>query len=436
MNGPQRSQRWAVTPVVGAVAGLALGVGLGAVLHAHPDGVLRPVAPVLEVAGSLWLNALWMIVLPLTVANLIVAITSNGDSRRTGRISGGALVLFVASLLLAAGFALLVATPIVHALREDPQFAATVSKGLASQSRQLVANEPPAPSASQWLVSLVPRNPLKTALDEDLLPLLVATALFGLALNRTREGAGAAVIRLVQGLAQTMLVLVGWIVRLAPMAVFSLGFTFAASTGFEVAGVLGEFVLLVCGVMLAFTTVLYPLASWLGRVPVRRFAAAVLPAQIIAVSTRSSIAALPALLEGAEQWLGMDATVARTALPLAVSVFKVNRPISATVKLLFLAHLFGVPLSPARIATFVVTVLLVSFTTLGVPNGGGGFRTVPAYLAAGMPIEGIVLLAAVDSIQDVVRTVLNVTGDLGVATILARLSGAAASAQPAGELSA
>jgi len=300
MNGPQRSQRWAVTPVVGAVAGLALGVGLGAVLHAHPDGMLRPVAPVLEVAGSLWLNALWMIVLPLTVANLIVAITSNGDSRRTGRISGGALVLFVASLLLAAGFALLVATPIVHALREDPQFAATVSKGLASQSRQLVANEPPAPSASQWLVSLVPRNPLKTALDEDLLPLLVATALFGLALNRTREGAGAAVIRLVQGLAQTMLVLVGWIVRLAPMAVFSLGFTFAASTGFEVAGVLGDFVLLVCGVMLAFTTVLYPLASWLGRVPVRRFAAAVLPAQIIAVSTRSSIAALPALLEGAD----------------------------------------------------------------------------------------------------------------------------------------
>ncbi|HYB24386.1 MAG TPA: cation:dicarboxylase symporter family transporter, partial [Solirubrobacteraceae bacterium] len=110
--------------------------------------------------------------------------------------------------------------------------------------------------------------------------------------------------------------------------------------------------------------------------------------------------------------------------------------ISATVKLLFLAHLFGVPLSPARIATFVVTVLLVSFTTLGVPNGGGGFRTTPAYLAAGMPIEGIVLLAAVDSIQDVVRTVLNVTGDLCAATILGRFSGRVAPAQPEGELPA
>jgi Na+/H+-dicarboxylate symporter len=107
-------------------------------------------------------------------------------------------------------------------------------------------------------------------------------------------------------------------------------------------------------------------------------------------------------------------------LPLSVSTFKVNRTISSTTKLLFLAHVFAVPLGAAELATFLVTALILSFSSVGVPGGGSAFRTLPAYLAAGVPIEGIVILEAVDTIPDIFKTLTNVTGDMSAATILSR----------------
>jgi Na+/H+-dicarboxylate symporter len=105
-----------------------------------------------------------------------------------------------------------------------------------------------------------------------------------------------------------------------------------------------------------------------------------------------------------------------------VSVFKVNRTISATVKLLFLSHVFGTPLSAPQIAAFVVTVIILSFSAVGVPGGGSAFKTLPAYLAAGVPIEGVVILETVDTIPDIFKTLLNVTGDMTAATVLTRAS--------------
>jgi Na+/H+-dicarboxylate symporter len=117
---------------------------------------------------------------------------------------------------------------------------------------------------------------------------------------------------------------------------------------------------------------------------------------------------------------------------LSVSVFKVNRTLSAPMKLLFLAWMFGIDLSLAQIATFVATVILLSFAAVGLPGGGSAFKTLPAYLAAGMPIEGVVILEAADTIPDVIKTILNVTGDMSVATILDRPTVDPAAAVPTG----
>jgi Na+/H+-dicarboxylate symporter len=89
-------------------------------------------------------------------------------------------------------------------------------------------------------------------------------------------------------------------------------------------------------------------------------------------------------------------------------------------KVLFLAHVFGIDIPPARMAAFIATVVILSFTALGVPGGGGAFKTLPAYLAAGVPLEGIIILEAADAIPDIFKTVLNVTGDLAVAVLLTR----------------
>src|SRR5205823_5746936 len=144
---------------------------------------------------------------------------------------------------------------------------------------------------------------------------------------------------------------------------------------------LGYYVLAVCGLLLSFTALLYPITAFVGRVPLRRFASAVAPAQAVAVGTRSSLASLAPLVEGAGERLRLPKEVAGLVLPLSVSTFKVNRTISAPLQLYFLTHLYGLPLRPGYVLTFTLTTVLLSFTSAGLPGGSESLVTLPLYLA-------------------------------------------------------
>ncbi|MBI5709222.1 MAG: cation:dicarboxylase symporter family transporter [Candidatus Eisenbacteria bacterium] len=230
-------------------------------------------------------------------------------------------------------------------------------------------------------------------------------------------------------MAQAMSVLLRWILWLMPPGIFCLTYVLAVRAGPASAGAVGIFVTLDSALLVGFTLLLYPLVMAVGRVPMRRFARAVAPAQTVAASTRSSLASLPALVRGAERQLGLPAAVTGLVLPLSVATFKMNRTISSTAKLLFLAHVYGVPLAPVQVATFVATVLLLSFSTPGIPSVGS-VQTLPVYLSFGIPVEGVLILGAVDAIPDVFKTVLNVTADMGATALVARMAGIKAA--PAG----
>lgn len=174
--------------------------------------------------------------------------------------------------------------------------------------------------------------------------------------------------------------------------------------------------------MFVFTLVLYVIVALLGRVSIRRFAQAVAPAQFVAISTRSLLASLPALIVGAEQRLKLPSAITGFVLPLSVSTFKVNRTISSIVKLLFPARFYDVALTPMQMTVFVLMVIILSFSSPGVPSGGG-IRTIPAYLALGIPIEGVLMFDAVEVIPDIFKTLLNVTGDMTTAIIVSRIAG-------------
>jgi Na+/H+-dicarboxylate symporter len=286
------------------------------------------------------------------------------------------------------------------------------------------------PSFASWLIALVPLNPFKAAADGDILPLIVFTVPFALALTRIRAELRASLIDVVRAIAETMFVLLRWILWATPLAVFCLSFAIAARAGAASAGAVVIFIVLTSALLAAATLLLYPLASVVGKVSMARFARAVAPAQIVAASTRSSLAALPALIEGAEQRLGLARSVTGLVLPLSVATFKLNRTVSSTAKLLFLAHIYGIPLAPVEVVTFAATVLLISFSTPGIPSAGT-MATLPVYLSFGIPIEGIVILNAVDAIPDIFKTILNVTGDLTAAAMVARMSGTPAVAPQA-----
>jgi Na+/H+-dicarboxylate symporter len=283
-------------------------------------------------------------------------------------------------------------------------------------------------SLGAWLTGLIPTNIVQAASGSEILPLLVFTVLFALAATRVAPDRLDLLLRVGRALADMSMVVVHWIIRITPIGVFALSLVMAAGAGWGAAGFMGTFVLVSCVLMLAFTVLLYPITALLGRVSMRRFARAVAPAQLVAASTRSSIASLPALVEGARDGLRLPAAATGFVLPLTIAAFRVNMTITGPVRLILITHVFGLPLTPGIIVTLVTSVIMVSFTSLGVPGGGGAMRNLPAYLAAGLPIEAIVLLEAVDVIPDIFKTVLNVTGDMSVAAILSRGASADAAA--------
>jgi len=414
-----KKSTWHAT--IWSVVGLAAGVAVGTLLRAPGGGHNGPLLTTLSGLGTLWMNALRMVALPLAVFNSVCAMVRDRSSRAAGRI-GGAVGLYVAMLLLGAGLVLLFLPPILRATSVDHAAIAALSQNASAQAKKL-AGQPAGgePGFGDLIVGLIPRNLLQAAVNEDFLRLLIVAILFGLALRRVGAESGGIVIRFFEGVTETLMVLVHWIVVCSPVAMFALAATFAASSGARIVGILGRFVLYECAFMLLFVALLYPLTMLAGGLSLRTFASAAAEPQMVALSTRSSIAALPALLEAGEKMLPENPQPARVVLPLAVGMFKVNRTTSGLCRLLVILHFWAITAQPARIFTFLATIMVLSFSDLGVP-GGTQFRTLPAYLAAGCPIEAVVLLEIAEPFSDICKTLLNVTGDLSLAAIVTRWS--------------
>ncbi|MFL5620308.1 MAG: dicarboxylate/amino acid:cation symporter [Gemmatimonadaceae bacterium] len=403
------------SPTVMALVALASGLALG-VLASRTGGVLRTVVGVIEPVGALWVNAIRMTLVPLVVALLVTSVTGFADVRALGRLGVRVVFLFVVLLSGTALFAALTAPALIARTPIDP---ATVA---ALHAHQTASTEPvlELPTLRGFVVGLVPTNPIRAAAEGAMLPLIVFTLLFAIAVTQLPTERRALIAEFFRGVSEVMLTVVRWILRATPFGVFALSASMGAELGLGVLGPVAYYIVVLCGLVVAVGLVLYPVAAIVGRISLRRFALAAAPAQAMAVATRSSIASLPALIEGARRELGDRPGVTGFVLPLAVSTFKINTPISDLVGPLFLAHLYGVPLSPAQVATMTVVTIAMSFSNPGIPSGGLFVVTAPVMMSVGLPLDGIALLVAADTIPDIFNTVINVTGDSAVASMVAR----------------
>jgi proton glutamate symport protein len=408
------------TLTVFAVIALFAGFALGALARETGTGWLLSFASIAKPVGTLWTNALRMIVLPLMISYLVLAISALPRGRTAGVLGVTSVVSFATLLALAGIFSVLVtpsllsSLPITHT--DMASFAAAAGAPVEAATTAATA-----PTVSQWISSLVPTNIVHAIVDDNYLQVFIAAVLLAAAMSRIAIERRAALINIFQAVADTATVLVGWLIRLLPPAAFCLAFVSGATKGLTVAGNVGIFILTSCGLVIGATILMYPLAVIVGKVSLRSFASAVAPAQTVAAGTRSSLACLPALVEGAEQELRIPEDVAAFTLPLSVSVFKLNLALTQPLHLLFVATMFGMHLTPAFMLSFTATMILVSFTTAGIPSGGS-FASLPFYLALGIPIEAFALFKVADAIPDIFKTVLNVTADMTVATIVARFA--------------
>jgi len=252
-----------------------------------------------------------------------------------------------------------------------------------------------------------------------MVPLVLFTLLFALAIVRSTPAARAVLLEFFQALSEAILTLVRWVVMIAPVGVFALVLPLAAHAGAMLAGAIGFYIVSYSLASVAVTMLLYPVIALAARIPMRRFARAALPAQLIAFSSSSSIASLPALIESAERGLGLPVRITGFVLPLAVSTFKIAAPLSWTLGALFVGWFYGIPLHATQLAIIAFASVTLALAVPGVPRGAF-IMLAPLFLAIGLPVEGIGILIAVDAIPDTFSTVLNVTGDLAAAALVAR----------------
>ncbi len=398
------------------LAALAAGMLLGLALAGREGAFVSGTLAVASAAGTLFVSAIRMTVVPLVVSSLVSGVGQAPDPRVVGRIGARAVALFALFAALAAAFGVALGAPLLAMLPLDPAAVTSLRESVMQGGTSAADAARSVPGIAAWVVALVPVNPVRAAADGAMLPLIVATVLFAVALTQIAVERRAAVLRIAEGTMDASLALVRAIMQLAPVGVFALTVPLAATLGTGAIGALLGFIVIVSGAQVLFcAAVLYPLAAVVGRVPLVRFARAALPAQSIAFSARSSMAALPALLEAGGA-LGLSPPVTNFLIPLSATLFRAGAGIGQTIGALFVARLFGVDLGAGALATIALTSAVTSFSVPGIP-GGSIVMMVPVLTAAGIPVEGIGILLGADTIPDMFRTTANVTAQMAVATV-------------------
>ena len=392
------------------IGGLVAGIGLGILASTSESPLLLAMVRFVEPVGTIFVNAIRMAVIPLVVASLIAGIVSIGDERSLTRLGVRSLLVFLGLALSAAVCAAIVAAPVLARLDID----ASMVEGLRPQS---AATATAAPGVAQWFIDLVPANPIRSAADGAMLPLIVFTIGFGAALTKVSDERRAGVVNFFTGLADAMMVLITWVIALAPIGVFALAAPLAARMGVSAAGALVSSILLAAILTLAVLVgLVYPVTVVAGRVPLGRLVKSCAPAQAVALSSRSTMASLPAMIDAAKT-LGVPGHVIAFVVPLAASMLRVGSAVGQTVAVLFAARLFNVEISALHLAVIVVVTVLTTFTVPGIP-GGSIVVMVPILLAANVPADAVGILLGADVIPDMFRTLANVTGGVAAAAIV------------------
>ena len=408
---------------------LGLGIGAGLALTAVDPAVAKAAIAVVEPVGTLFVNAIRMTVIPLVVSSLVVGVGASSGGSVVARVGGRGIVVFIVLLIASGLVGALVAPPILSRVTLDPVAVASVRAAAAGSASGAVSSASAIQTPAQWLVALVPPNAFRAAVDGAMLPLIVFALLLGLALLQVPEESRVRVTIVFRGIAEAMLVLVRWLLVVAPIGVFALAVPLVARLGLAAIGALATYVILVSlAAGLFIVAVLYPAAALLGGMSIRDFARAALPAQAVAFSSRSSLAALPALIDTARDTLKLPEEIYGFFIPLATVVFRSGAAVGLTIGTVFIGRVYGVDISTTQLATIVATAIVTSFSIPGIP-GGSIIAMVPVLTAVGLPVEGIGILLGVDTIPDMFRTTANVTGQLAAAAIVGRRATASSRAE-------
>ena len=391
------------------LVGLGLGLGLGVAASATGSPSLLRAAEAVEPLGQVFLRAIQMVVIPLVAAVVFVGVARIGNLRKLGRLGG-----------LSVGFFWVTTLP-----------AILIGMGVMTLALTFTAPVPPptqvadldtqAPGVIDFLVNLVPRNPVQVAADGSLLSLLIFVVLLAAATTTLPADRQEKLTSLAETLGDALIKLMTWILWTAPVGVFGLAAPVIAQTGVAMLQNLAVFIVaVVVGLFILKGLVLLPLVRVLGGVRPGRFIRGTVGSYTVGFTTTTSVGTLPMMLQEAEK-LGLSKRNFTLVLPLAASI---NRPGSAlfqSASLVFLAAMYGVPLDAGLVAAAVLAIFLAAMTVAPVPSASI-VSMVPALDVVGVPVAGLGILLGIDRVPDVFRSAANVFGHMSAATTVDAMS--------------
>lgn len=416
----------AQVPALWTFAALTAGLLGGLALAFAAPQALPAVLGVVEPVGDLWLRALKATIVPLVAALLFTGIVQTVATAQAGAMARRSLGAFLAFLAFSAAMPMVV-TPALLALLPIPG-------GSGSALRTSLAGSAPVtgavPGIGEFLRSIVPTNVIDAAANDRMLPMILFMAVFALASTRIARPQRDMLATFFAALASAMLVVIGWVLALAPLGVFALSLSVAAKSGTSAIGALAHYVVIVVLTGSVVFLAGYAIAALIARKPLVGFARAVLPAQTLGLSTQSSLASLPAML-GACRTLGLRETTAEFVLPLAVALFRATSPAMNLAVVIYVAHWYGVSLAPALIVSGWAMAILVSLSSVSLPGTISFVASVgPIAIAMGVPVEPLALLVAVEVLPDLMRTLGNVTMDVAITAVIDRAAGRGGEEEP------
>jgi len=408
---------------VSIAAGLIGGLSLGLLAASSNLPWLKAFAIGVEPAGTIWMNLVRMCVIPLVFTALVSGVAAIGDIRRLGRVGVRTLTFMMGTIVLAGITGMLLAIVLLPLAPVSPESAAALRTAAAASAQQVGEQTGRILGLRQFLLDLVPANPVKAMADGTLLPVIIFSVTLGAAVGTLADEPRQRVVGLMDAFVAALIRLVGWVMLLAPIGVACLAAPVAARFGWETIRSLGVFVLtVVVGCTLLAVSLFAALARWLARVPVLPFARAITPGVAVAFTTTTSMAALPAMLDTAINRLKISKAVAGFVLPLGATLNRPGSGLYQMASVVTVASLYGVHLGPAQYGAALITSVLMTFSVAAIPSATV-FTTAPVLLAAGLPAEAIGLLLGVDRIPDMFRTGLHAVSHQTCAAVVARAEG-------------
>jgi proton glutamate symport protein len=403
--------------------GLFVGLVLGLVAAATQNAFLLGLANSLRPIGTLFLNLLQMVVIPLVATALFAGIAKLGNLRTVGRLVIRTLAFFWGTAVAAILIGIIVGSIILPLGRVTPEQQAALRQAATADSGFIHKAAEDIPSGARFIVEMIPSNPVRAAVDGNLLPVIVFVTFLAIAAAALPEDKRRALTDLADVATEALVKIVHWVLLLAPIGIFGLVAPIVAQFGWSlVLAMVWFWVAVIVGLGIVLGGVYLPAVGIVARIKPKRFLQAVFPSMLMGFSTTSSLATLPTMLQAADRELHISRSVAAFALPLGASMNRAGSALFQAVAVLFVAQLYGVPLGFGEVFQAGAAVFLASLTVASVP-AASVVSLMPAFTATGLPIQGLSILIGLDRIPDMFRTMTNVTGHLTGATVIAAVEG-------------